>query len=320
VPSVRLRIFTEPQQGASYDELLAVARLTEELGFDAFFRSDHYLEIGNGPRHGRPGSTDAWLTLAALGRETSRIRLGTLVTPVTFRHPGPLAIEVAQADAMSGGRVELGLGAGWYDAEHRAYAIPFPSTRERLERLEEQLAIVTGLWATPDGDTFSYRGRHYEVADSPALPKPVQRPRPPIVMGGWGTKTTPRLAAAYADEFNVPFPPVAAYRSACDHVRAACEAAGRDPESMRYSVASTVCVGADDAEFRARAAAIAHDPEQLRANSVAGTPAEAVERIREFGAAGAETVYLQYLSLDDHDHLRLIAAEVAPHVAPGTSR
>jgi len=309
---VKLRVFTEPQEGASYATLLAVARLAEDLGFDAFFRSDHYVNFGGGD--GLPGPTDAWLTLAALARETGTIRLGTLVTPVTFRYPGPLAISVAQADAMSGGRIELGLGAGWNDTEHRAYAIPFPATARRFEMLEEQLDIVTGLWATPEGSRFSYDGRHYRVVESPGLPKPVQRPRPPIVLGGWGTKRTPRLAARFADEFNVPFAPVGAYRAACDHVRAACEAAGRDPESVRYTVAQVTCVGADDTEFRRRAAAIGHDPDQLRATAIGGTPAEAVDRIGEYAAAGAETVYLQILDLDDLDHLRLIAAEVAPHL------
>src|SRR5450432_2824357 len=163
---VKLRIFTEPQQGATYDQLLAVAQLSEELGFDAFFRSDHYLHMGGSPG---PGSTDAWVTLAALGRETSRIRLGTLVTPVTFRFPGPLAIQVAQADVMSGGRIELGLGAGWYDGEHTAYGIPFPPTGTRFEMLEEQLAIIDGLWRTRVGESFSFTGQHYQFKDSPAL-------------------------------------------------------------------------------------------------------------------------------------------------------
>jgi F420-dependent oxidoreductase-like protein len=307
-----LRIFTEPQQGASYDELLAVAKLTEELGFDAFFRSDHYINFGEGS--GLPGPTDAWMTLAALGRETSRIRLGTLVSPVTFRFPGPLAIQVAQADVMSGGRVELGLGAGWNDVEHRAYAIPFPPNRERFEMLEEQLEIVTGLWTTPAGKRYSFEGKHHRVEDSPGLPKPVQQPRPPLIMGGWGTKTTPRLAARFADEFNMPFPPPSYYREGCDHVRAACEATGRDPSTMRFTVAVIVCIGRDDAEFRRRAAAIGHDPEQLRASSAAGEPAQAVEQLRAFADAGAETAYLQVLDLTDLDHLRLLASEVAPHV------
>ncbi len=309
---MRCRIFTEPQQGATYDDLLAVARLAEELGFDAFFRSDHYQRIGDGPAG--PGSTDAWLTLAAIARETSRIRLGTLVTPVTFRFPGPLAIQVAQADAMSGGRVELGLGAGWYDTEHASYSIPFPATGARFEMLEEQLEIVTGLWTTPVGETFSFAGTHHRVVGSPALPKPVQRPRPPLILGGWGTKRTPRLAARFADEFNMPFAPVTYFREGCDHVRRACEAVGRDPETMRFTAAVVVAVGRDDTEFRRRAEASGQDADQARANAAGGTPAEVVERIREYEKAGAETVYLQYHTLDEPDHMQLIAAEVLPHL------
>jgi F420-dependent oxidoreductase-like protein len=305
---MQLRIFTEPQQGATYDQLLAVAQGAERLGFDAFFRSDHYQRIGEGSPG--PGSTDAWLTLAAIARETTSIRLGTLVTPVTFRFPGPLAIQVAQADAMSGGRVELGLGAGWYDGEHAAYAIPFPPTGDRFEMLEEQLEIVTGLWKTPVGETYSFAGKHHSVVDSPALPKPVQRPGPPIVMGGWGTKRTPRLAAKYATEFNMPFAPVSYFREGCDHVRAACEAIGRDPATMKFTVATVVCVGRDDAEFQRRAIASGQDPEQARAGAAGGTPDEVVERILEFGREGAETVYLQYHTLDEPDHLELIGTEV----------
>ncbi len=309
---MRLRIFTEPQQGATYDQLLALARLTEELGFDAFFRSDHYLRIGEGSPG--VGSTDAWMTLAALGRETERIRLGTLVTPVTFRLPGVLAIQVAQADAMSGGRVEVGMGAGWYDREHAAFGIPFPPTNDRFEMLEEQLAILDGMWTTPAGESFTFDGKHYKVDESPALPKPAQRPRPPIILGGWGTKRTPRLAARFADEFNLPFPPVSYYREGCDHVRAACEKVERDPATMRFTAALVACVGRDEAEIAKRAEAIGQKPEDLRANAAGGLPGEVVERINEFADAGAETVYLQILDLDDHDHLRLIAADVAPHV------
>jgi F420-dependent oxidoreductase-like protein len=309
---MRLRIFTEPQQGATYERLLAVAQHAERLDFDAFFRSDHYQRIGDGDPG--PGSTDAWMTLAAIGRETSRIRLGTMVTPVTFRYPGPLAIQVAQADAMSGGRVELGLGAGWYDGEHASYAIPFPPTGARFEMLEEQLEIVTGLWSAPSGSTFSFAGRHYRVTDSPALPKPSQQPRPPVILGGWGTKRTPRLAARFADEFNMPFAPVSYFREGTDHVRRACEAIGRDPTSMKYTVCAVVAIADDDATFRRRAQASGQDPEQARANAVAGTPAEAIERIKEFEKQGAQTVYLQYHTLDDHEHLELIAQEVMPHV------
>jgi F420-dependent oxidoreductase-like protein len=311
-PGVKLRIFTEPQQGATYDQLLAVARLAEDLGFDAFFRSDHYLHMGDGGPG--PGSTDAWVTLAAIARETSRIRLGTLVTPVTFRLPGVLAIQVAQADAMSGGRVELGMGAGWYDTEHTAYGIPFPPTGTRFEMLEEQLAIIDGLWTTPAGETFDFAGTHYQLADSPALPKPVQQPRPPIVIGGHGAKRTPRLAARYADEFNLPFAPVSMFRDASDRVRAACEQIDRDPATMRYTAAQVVCVGVNEAEFERRAKTIGHAPDALRTHGAGGLPGEVVDTLRQFADAGAETIYLQVLDLDDLDHVRLIAAEVAPHV------
>ncbi len=308
---MRLRIFTEPQQGAHYSDLSALARLSEELGFDAFFRSDHYMAFeGNG----LPGPTDAWLTLAALARDTTSIRLGTLVSPVTFRYPGPLAISVAQVDEMSGGRVELGLGTGWHDGEHAAYGIPFPPVGTRFEHLEEQLAIVTGLWSTPVGERFSFTGKHYTIADSPALPKPVQQPVP-VIVGGWGEKRTPRLAARYATEFNLPFAPVELFGDAVQRVRSACEAAERDPATLRTTVAQTVCCGATEAEFARRSAAIGQDPAGLRANNLGGLPGEIVERIQAYAAVGAETVYLQVLDLADHDHLRLIASEIAPHVS-----
>ena len=308
---MRLRIFTEPQQGADYATLRRVAQATERLGFDAFFRSDHYLSIGGS---GLPGPTDAWATLAALAVETSRIRLGTLVSPVTFRLPGPLAVTVAQVDQMSGGRVELGLGTGWFDAEHAAYGIPFPPLAERFGMLGEQLAIITGLWQTPEQQKFSFRGAHYQVTDSPGLPKPAQRPRPPVVIGGAGTRRTPRLAAAYADEFNLGFHSVPDSAAAFGRVRAACAAAGRDAASLRYSVAHTVCCGRDTAELDRRAAAIGRPLADLRADAVAGTPAEVIDRIGQFGEIGADGIYLQVLDLDDIDHLELIAAEVLPRV------
>ncbi|HEY3141353.1 MAG TPA: LLM class F420-dependent oxidoreductase [Acidimicrobiales bacterium] len=305
-----LRIFTEPQFGATYDDQLAVAREAESLGFDAFFRSDHYLHMGDVP--GLPGPTDSWLTLAALARETDRIRLGTMVTAATFRLPGPLAISVAQVDHMSGGRVELGIGAGWYEAEHTAYGIPFPGTGERFERLEEQLAIINGLWTTPEGETFDFAGQHYQLADSPGRPKPVQSPRPPIIVGGWGSKRTPRLAARFADEFNVPFSPLPDYRPAIDRVAAVCEQEGRDPATMIWSAAVTTCVGSDEAEFLQRAKTIGQDPDHLRTNGVAGTVSEVIDRLAGFAEAGAQRIYLQILDMSDLDHLRLIASEVAP--------
>jgi F420-dependent oxidoreductase-like protein len=308
---VKVRIFVEPQQGATYEQLLAVAQTTEACGFDAFFRSDHYLSMGG---DGLPGPTDAWVTLAALARETSRIRLGTLVSSATFRWPGVLAITVAQVDAMSGGRVELGLGTGWYDGEHTAYGIPFPALGERFARLEEQLAILTGLWATPVGETFSYAGTHYQLENSPALPKPFQQPHPPLILGGAGAKRTPRLAAAYADEFNVPFHGVAATQAQFTRVREACAASNRDPATLTLSAAQVVCCGADEAEVAARAKAIGREADELRANGAAGTPDEVVARLRELAAAGADTVYLQVLDLNDLDHLRLLSERVLPNV------
>ncbi|MBD0292432.1 MAG: TIGR03560 family F420-dependent LLM class oxidoreductase [Jiangellaceae bacterium] len=304
---MRVRIFTEPQQGASYDQLLRIAQATEQLGFDGFFRSDHYLSIG---AEGLPGSTDAWLTLAALGRETRRIRLGTLVSPVTFRWPGPLAISVAQADAMSGGRVELGLGVGWFEAEHQAYGVPFPPTGDRFDMLEEQLAIVTGLWQTPLGKRFDYSGRHYTVVDSPGLPKPVQHPRPSVILGGSGRARSARLAARYADEYNVAFKPMEEIAAAFRGVRTACADAGRDVEAIGYSVAQTVCCGRDDAEVARRAAAIGREPATLRELGFAGTPSEIVDDVGRFAELGASTVYFQLLDLGDLDHLQLLAAEV----------
>jgi F420-dependent oxidoreductase-like protein len=309
---VRLRIFTEPQQGATYHQQLAVARTAEELGFDAFFRSDHYLRMGDGDPG--PGPTDTLVTLAGLARETTTIRLGALVASSTFRLPGPLAIAVAQIDAMSAGRVELGLGSGWFDDEHRAYGVPFPPLRERFDRLEEQLEIVTGLWTTPVGERFSFKGAHYSVDDSPALPKPVQTPHPPVIIGGHGTKRTPALAARFATEFNMPFAPIDAYRDAVARVRHACEGIGRDPATLRTTVALVVACGADEAEYTRRAAAIGRAPDELRANGAAGLPAEVVDTLRAYREAGATTVYLQVLDLDDLDHLRLLAAEVMPEV------
>lgn len=309
---MQLRIFTEPQQGASYEDLLAVALESERLGFDAFFRSDHYLKMGD--VSGEPGPSDAWITLAGLARDTSTIRLGTMVTSATFRLPGPLAIAVANVDAMSGGRVELGLGAGWFDEEHRNYGIPFPALGERFDRLAEQLEIITGLWETPPGETFSFDGEHYQVGDSPALPKPVQAPRPPVIVGGVGPKRTPALAARFADESNVPFASIDDTAAAFARVRAACEAVDRDPASLTYSACQVVCVGADEDEVIARAAAIGREPAELRANGVAGTPNEAIARLRALAETGASRVYLQVLDLADLDHLRLIASDVAPHL------
>ena len=302
------RVFCEPQQGATYDDQLAVAKAAEALGFSAFFRSDHYLAMSG---DGMPGPTDSWITLAGLARETTTIRLGTLVTSATFRHPGPLAISVAEVDAMSGGRVEFGIGAGWFEAEHRAYAIPFPSLRERFDRLEEQLDIITGLWDTPPGERFSYTGAHYSVADSPALPKPVQRPYPPIIIGGGGAKRTPALAARFAAEFNLAFPTLDFTQLQLGRVREACDAAGRSPDDLVYSAAFVVCAGASDAEIARRAEAIGRTSDELRSNSpLVGTPAQIVDQLGAFADAGVGRVYLQLLDLSDLDHLALFSHSV----------
>ncbi|MHB8220222.1 MAG: LLM class F420-dependent oxidoreductase [Acidimicrobiales bacterium] len=306
---MRVRVFVEPQQGATYDQLAAAAAVSEECGFDGFFRSDHFLAMGG---DGLPGPTDAWVTLAGLARDTSRLRLGTLVTSSTFRLPGPLAIAVAQVDAMSGGRVELGLGAGWYDDEHRAYGIPFPPLKERFDRLEEQLEIVTGLWSTPVTERFTFTGHHYTLVDSPALPKPHQSPRPPIIMGGAGPVRTPRLAARFADEFNVPFHSVKDTAAQYRRVLEACADAGRDAATMRLSAAVVVCCGETDAELSRRAASIGRAVDELRDHGAAGSPAEVADACRAFADAGAQTIYLQVLDLGDLDHIRLIAAEVLP--------
>jgi F420-dependent oxidoreductase-like protein len=306
---MQLRIFTEPQQGASHADLLRIAKATEELGFDAFFRSDHYLSMGSGS--GLPGPSDAWLTLAALARETSRIRLGTLVSPVTFRLPGPLAIMVAQVVEMSGGRVELGLGAGWYAAEHAAYGIPFPEVGERFSQLVEQVEIVHGLFSTPAGERFDYAGKYYRLEDSPALPKPVQSPHPPIVLGGAAKKRGAALAAKYADEFNAGFDSLDDTRAIFGRVRAAAEQTGRE---LTYSIAHATVVGKDDAELNRRADAIGRGLDNLRANSVAGSPAEVVDQLGAFAELGATRAYLQILDLHDIDHLELIASDVLPQL------
>lgn len=307
---MELRVFTEPQQGATYDDLLAVARTAEELGFGAFFRSDHYLRMSG---DGLPGPSDAWTTLAGLARDTSTIRLGTMMTSATFRHPGVLAIQVANVDQMSGGRVELGLGAGWFTQEHTAYGIPFPGTKERFERFAEQLEVITGLWATPTGETYDFAGEHYRLTDSPALPKPTQG-KPPVLIGGKGKRRTPALAARYADEFNLPFVDETFTKEQFGRVRAACEEIDRDPDELVWSNALVLCVGNDEAEIARRAAAIGRDVAELRENGLAGTPQEVVDKIGRYAQLGAQRIYLQVLDLGDLDHLRHVAAEVMPHL------
>ena len=301
---VRLVIFTEPQQGATYSTLLRVAQTAETAGFDGFFRSDHYLAMSG---DGLPGPSDAWTTLAGLAVQTSRIRLGTLVTSATFRLPGPLAIQVAQVDEMSGGRVELGLGSGWFDSEHQAYGIPFPPVSERFDRLTEQLEIIDGLFGTPVGDTFNYDGKHYQLVDSPALPKPAQ-PRLPIIVGGRGPKRTPALAARFATEFNVPFLTPARARAQYDAVAAACELIDRVDEPV-YSAMLTVGIGRTEREVDRRTASF-KDKVALRARGVIGSPDYAVDVIGRYAEAGCRRLYLQLLDLSDLEQLELIGSAV----------
>jgi F420-dependent oxidoreductase-like protein len=305
---MELRIFCEPQQGATYEQILELALTSEKGNFGAFFRSDHYLKMG--AMSGLPGPTDAWVTLAGLARDTKRIRLGTLLTSATFRLPGPLAISVAQVDAMSGGRVELGLGAGWFDDEHAAYGIPFPPLAERFEKLEEQLAIITGLWTTEVGSTYHFYGKHYSLTNSPALPKPVQTPRPPIIVGGHGAKRTPRLAATFADEFNVPFSPLDFSKAQFERVDVACAALARDPATILRSVAAVVCCGENEAEIARRAANIGRDVDEMSRDGLVGTPAQLIDKIERFREIGVSRMYLQVLDMDDLDHVRLIASDV----------
>jgi len=310
---VELRTFTEPQQGAAYDDLLAVALASEAAGYAGFMRSDHYLVMGGGS--GLPGPTHAWITLAGLARDTNTIRLGTLVSPATFYQPGPLAIAVAQVDQMSGGRIDFGFGAGWYEAEHGAYGLDFPEIGERFDRYEEYLEQIVGLWSTPEGETYSHQGQFHSFTDSPALPKPTQRPGPPVIIGGRGKTRTPRLVARYASDFNVPFMALADIAETIARVDAACEAIDRDPSTVVKSAALIACVGATGADIKRRAAAIGRDVDELGKKGVAGTYDEAIAKLADYAAAGIDRVYLQFMDPADLDHVSEIGANVLPAAA-----
>jgi F420-dependent oxidoreductase-like protein len=306
---MRLVVMIEPQFGASYGDQARLAKHAEELGFDGFFRSDHLATMR--PDLGLPGPTDTWAVLAGLAVETSRLRLGSMVTSATFRLPGPLAVTVATVDHMSGGRIEFGLGAGWFEFEHTAYGIPFPPVDERFDRLEEQLAIVTGLWRTPVGDRFDFDGKHYQLSESPALPKPAQTPAPPVIVGGHGKRRTPELAARYADEFNVPFADVDKTGRLFRNVESVSAELGRTTSGrapLVLSAAQTVACGRTDAEARNRAENIGGTPPLF------GTPAQIVDHIGKFAETGATRLYLQILDLADLDHLDVIASKVAPQL------
>lgn len=308
---MEFRILTEPQQGATYDDLLRVARIAEDAGFDGFFRSDHYLKMGEGP--GLPGPTDAWITLAGLARETSRIRLGTLVTAATFRHPAVLAISAAQVDQMSDGRIELGLGSGYFEAEHRAYGIPLPGPKDRFDLYAEQLAIITGLWDTAPGDTFNFEGRHYRLHASPALPKPLQAPHPPVIIGGRGKNRTPALAARYADEFNAIFTDAATAAAQFERVDATAREVGREPKEIVHSAAHIVCVGRNQAERTRRLEAIGRILPHVKDKAIAGSPTEVTDKINLYlEKTGVTRFYVEAIDLGDLDHIELLASAVLP--------
>jgi F420-dependent oxidoreductase-like protein len=310
---MRVCLFIEPHRGATYEDQLRLARHAEEAGFEGLLRADHYRSMGADP--GLPGPTDAWITLAGLARETSRIRLGTLLNSATFRLPGPLAVMVAQVDAMSGGRIELGMGAGWFEREHTAYGIPFPPLGERFDRLAEQLQIIRGLWCTPIGESFSHDGKHYHLLDAPALPKPVQQPGPPIIVGGRGPRRTPEIAARYADEFNMPFKTVEETATGFARVRAAAQTYARPADQpLTLSAGVVVALGRTDAEAQRRAAPL-HVPSALPPEDpVIGSPDRLVQRLGELAAVGAGRVHLRVLDLADFDHIDLIASRVLPQV------
>ena len=313
---MRCALMTEPQQGLSYADILAVVQTAEQAGFEAFFRSDHYASFPGAT--GQP-TTDAWATLAGLARETTRIHLGTLVSPVTFRLPGNLAKVVATVAEMSGGRLEVGVGAGWNEGEHRQLGLRFPDVRERFDMLEEQLAILHGLWTEPDG--WSYQGKHWQVENALFYPKPPAPPgrrHPNLLIGGDGGPRMARLVATFADEFNLTSGAVHLVEPAYARLREKCLELGRDPDSLTYSMMTGVLIGRDEAEVRARVTellkalggATGADPEawlaQRRGRWVMGTPDEARERVAALEAVGVQRLMLQDFLPRDLDMVRLM--------------
>ncbi len=305
------RVFVEPQNGASFAEQLGMAKVAEEAGFGGFFRSDHFLTMDD-RNGGLPGPTDSWVTLGAIATHTTTLRLGTLVSSATFRHPSLLAIQVAQVDAMSDGRVELGLGTGWFEAEHTAYGFPFHA--KRFGPFQEQLAIVNGLWSTPVGETFSYAGEHYTLVDAPALPKPVQA-HVPIIIGGSGSTKTPSIAATYADEFNGFLASDEVVAERVKRVSEAATAAGRPAGAITFSIAGTTAVGATDADVARRAEAAGSTVDRLAAMGFSGSPQQVVDRIGRLEELGVSRIYLQLFDLRDLDQVAFLGETVLPHFA-----
>jgi F420-dependent oxidoreductase-like protein len=303
----------EGQEGVSWEQWVAIARTAEAAGIEALFRSDHYT---TGRGHGDLGSLDAWATLAGLAVVTDRIRLGTLVSPVTFRHPSLLARMVTTADYISGGRVELGMGAGWMDLEHRAFGFPFPPYDERIAMLAEQVEIVHREWTE---DAFDFSGRFYELTDARAQPKPMQRPHPPLIIGGKGRRRSVAIAARWADEYNSVYEGPEFFRELRPRLDDALRAEGREPGSVPLSLMAGIAVAGDEAgvEDRLRASAGANGDlrvllQRVGEGFIAGTTEQVVERLRQFENAGVERVYLQHLAHEDLDTVRLIGRELAP--------
>jgi F420-dependent oxidoreductase-like protein len=318
---MRICLMIEGQEGVTWDQWLALARASEELGYDALFRSDHYAGIPDGGR----GALDAWTTLAAIGARTSTLRLGTLVSPATFRHPSVLAKSVVTADHVTGGRVELGMGAGWFELEHREFGFPFAASSERMDVLAEQAEIVHRMWDA-DEPEFSFRGKHYTLEGCRALPKPVQRPHPPLIFGGGAGPRSAALAAKWADEYNVNFCSVEEIRARRGRVLAAWEAEGRAAPPT-FSFMTCTVVGADEADLHRRAARLMEmegetgDPAAWLASVageyVVGTLPQVVDRLGELSDAGVDRIMMQHLLHDDLDMVRLIGEELIPAVAKG---
>ncbi|MGB9183646.1 MAG: TIGR03560 family F420-dependent LLM class oxidoreductase [Solirubrobacteraceae bacterium] len=309
-------LMIEGQEGVTWADWLAVAEACERHGISTLFRSDHYMNLDG--QHPARGSLDAWGTLCALAAVTSKLRLGTLVSPATFRHPSELAKLVVTADHVSGGRVELGIGAGWHEREHVAYGFPFATTRTRMDVLEEQLQIVLGSWSN---EIFSFEGEHYTLRDLQAQPKPVQRPRPPVIMGGGAGPRSATMAARYADEYNTPFASLAAIAEGRERIERACEAAGR--EMLPFSIMTGVLVATSQDELRERARRLGDkmgaDPAGLVDDPppgwIVGTVPAAVEQLQALRDAGVARVMCQQLLHDDLEHVALLGEELAPQLA-----
>jgi F420-dependent oxidoreductase-like protein len=319
---MRLCVVIEGQEGVTWSEWLALARACEEHGLEGLFSSDHYISTVGGV--GVPGrdALDAWTVLAGLAASTRRLRLGTLVSPATFRHPSVLAKAVTTVDHISSGRVELGIGAGWHELEHRAYGIPFGDQATRTGLFAEQLEVFVGQWS---GASFDFTGQHYRLEGCVALPRPVQRPRPPIIVGGAARPGTLGPAVRFADEYNTYFASPETCRVRAERVRAACETAGRDPGSLRFSLMTGFAIGTDtrDLGLRTRGimkreAASGDETAFLSAHAdewIVGTVEEAILRVAELAEAGVERLVLEHLDSGNLDTIALIGSKILPRIA-----